>query len=74
MYVEDIYDNFGLSDGKRLTTMEIDGVLLSCLKGLYIKHRKLEAVVEQLVNTIKDQQEVNDRLEAKILALESKHQ
>lgn len=39
-----------MSDGKRLTTLEIDGVLLSCLKGLYIKHRKLETVVEELLD------------------------
>ena len=71
MYVEDVVKEFGLSNGEALTTQEVDGVLLSCLKGMYIKHQKLEGVVNQLLDTVKKQQDYISKLETKLVVLGS---
>jgi hypothetical protein len=52
-YAEDIKEKFNLGSGKELTTLEMDGVLFSCLKGMFSKYKKLCDVVG------KQQQEIN---------------
>jgi hypothetical protein len=55
-YAEDIHEKFHLSDGKRISTIDNDGILYSCLKGMYIKHLKLEETVREQQRMITDQQ------------------
>ena len=47
-------ENFGLSNGQSLTTQEIDGILLSCLKGLYIKHMRLQKEFDEMKSKFVD--------------------
>jgi hypothetical protein len=47
LYAEDA-QQFGLGDGKTLSTLEIDGITLSALKGALIKIEKLEERIAQL--------------------------
>jgi hypothetical protein len=53
-YAEDILEKFNLGSGKELTTLQMDGVLFSCLKGMYTKHKKLEDLVNQLQTKLND--------------------
>ena len=51
-YAEDIHNYFNLSDGDTITTQDNDGILYSCLKGLYKKHLNLLNRVEELENKL----------------------
>ena len=54
-YAEDIHEKFHLSDGNGISTLDNDGVLYSCLKGMYVKHLELQ-------ETVQEQQEIINRL------------
>ena len=50
-YAEDINEKFNLGSGKELTTLEMDGVLFSCLKGMFSKYKLCDVVDKRSRNS-----------------------
>jgi hypothetical protein len=53
-YAEDFNEQFDLGDNNTLTTLDLDGVALSSIKGLYTKHKALK----QKVSLLEDQNKI----------------
>ena len=59
-YAEDFHQLFDSQASDGIQTLELDGVALSSIKGLYTKHKKLEQDHQELKNTV---ELLNDKIE-----------
>jgi hypothetical protein len=55
VYIDEFYPAYGLGDGMTICDRDYEGVALSCLKGLYTKHKRLQTQCDDQKTTIDSQ-------------------